>query len=445
MPEPNVFVLGLHERDRQQLQALRAAPQLRFHSLLSYAEIDGMNRYRVDDLLERATRQLEAFPGRIDAVIGMWDFPITTMVPILARRFGFRSPTLESVLRCEHKHWARVEQRASVPEVVPRFTRFDAYADDVADHLEAEMGYPFWLKPIKSFESYLGFRVNDREDLERALELFRAGASGFENAFERVLAHAELPPKERGGGFGIAEGIISEGEQCTLEGWISSGEIGFHGLVDSVRVPGSSSFARYVYPSHLPARVQQRMQGVARRLMRHIGLDDYTFNIEFFWHKQTDELWLLEVNPRISQSHADLFYKVDGEPNLAPMVDVALGIRPRMRHREGRYGCAAKLFLRHFADAVVKRAPSAADIARVQARFPDTCVLPLAQAGQRLSELMHQDSYSYMLCLVWIGADDEQQVLERFDEVVGMLGFELEEDGRRVSPHRLTEESQPSV
>jgi hypothetical protein len=76
--------------------------------------------------LRRGTRgkardTLRSFDGPIDAVVGYWDLPSIVMLPILRREFGLRGPTLESVLRCQHKYWSRVEQARAVPDEVPGF------------------------------------------------------------------------------------------------------------------------------------------------------------------------------------------------------------------------------------------------------------------------------------------------------------------------------------
>ena len=52
-----------------------------------------------------------------------------------------------------------------------------------------------------------------------------------------------------------------------------------------------------------------------------------------------------------------------------------------------------------------------------------------AHAGDRLSELRRQDSYSYQLASVHIGAADEAELTAKFEQVVAALPFEIDEDG----------------
>src|SRR5690606_9956529 len=116
----------------------------------------------------------------------------------------------------------------------------------------------------------------------------------------------------------------------------------FHGAIDSIRQSNQSTFSRYQYPSHLDVAVIETMQKASVRLLRHIGYDSGTFNIEFFYDSEASKIWLLEVNPRISQSHAALFQLVDGAPNFSEMVSVAVGEQPPPRAGGGLAAIAAK-------------------------------------------------------------------------------------------------------
>jgi hypothetical protein len=46
--------------------------------------------------------------------------------------------------------------------------------------------------------------------------------------------------------------------------------------------------------------------------------------------------------------------------------------------------------------------------------------------GQRLSELLEQDSYSYELADVFIGAQDEDELLRKYERCLEILTFEID-------------------
>jgi acetyl/propionyl-CoA carboxylase alpha subunit len=198
------------------------------------------------------------------------------------------------------------------------------------------------------------------------------------------------------------------------------------GIIDSVRYENGSSFFRYEYPSTLPDRVREEMIDVTKRVIRHLGFDNSAFNIEFYWEREHNTIWLLEVNTRVSQSHSDIFEKVDGSTNQQVTVQVACGEKPDFPFRQGEFGCAAKFFWRVFdGDAEVTRVPSAEDIKRVIERYPRTVINPQVKVGMKLSDLLEQDSYSYAICQLYIGGDDQKDLLNKYLDCQEMLPFEF--------------------
>ena len=297
----NVFVMGLDPFNRRLLEKVRGADGYAFHGLLDSYKITHATSFDMEDLLDEAREVLRSFEGPVDAIVGYWDFPSIAMLPILRREFGLRGPSLESVLGCQHKLWSRRMQAEVLPEVVPSFARVDpATADADAPPLD----YPFWLKPVTSHSSLLGFLVEDGAAYAAALKQIRNGIGRLAEPLEVIMSYADLPPDiaEAGGRQCVAEGIISSGRQCTLEGYVFEGETTIYGIIDSIRGPNRSSLERYEYPSALPDPIKARMRDAAATVLARIGLDDTPFNIEFFHDGETDTFWLVEVNARISRS-----------------------------------------------------------------------------------------------------------------------------------------------
>jgi hypothetical protein len=425
----NVFVVGLDEFNRSKLDAVRDRDHYEYHELLPLNAVQGVDEFPVREWLADAEARLDGFPRSIDAVIGFWDFPVSLMVPILQDEYGTPGCPLEAVVRCEHKYWSRLNQKAVAPDAVPRFQALDPFDDRIADRVELD--YPFWLKPVKAFASQLGFRVDDEEELGRAVEKIRQGIGRFAEPFDDILDHVELPEEVAHvrGNWCVAEQILS-GSQHTVEGYVHDGKVQVHGMIDSLNYPGTHSFFRYQYPSRLPSDVQDRATDLVRRVLDQVGFRKSPFNVELFYDEEDDHLWVLETNTRISQSHSDLFHKVDGFSNHDVLVHLATGEEPKPMQREGEYDCAAKCQLRVFEDGEITRVPDEDDLSRVREELPGTIVVVQCREGQRLSELRDQDSYSYRMGVVYLGADDEDELLERWDRCREIMGFEV--DGERV-------------
>ena len=113
------------------------------------------------------------------ALIGFWDFPVSTMVPSCANGWGCAGPATEAVVKCEHKYWSRLEQ-AKVIDEFPGFGLLDLDDPVLPDGLD----YPVWLKPIRSASSELAFRADDPRQLaDAAAAIGRAsGASAMRSA-----------------------------------------------------------------------------------------------------------------------------------------------------------------------------------------------------------------------------------------------------------------------
>ena len=420
----NIFVIGLDGFSQSLLRTMPGANSMRFHALLGYEEAHGGQRYSVPEMLRMCRETLDSFNGSIDGIIGLWDYPVSIMVHLLSKEYGLPHTPLESVFKCEHKYWSRVEQHKIVPEMVPQFTRFDPFADSPLDAID--ITFPFWVKPIKAFGSHLAFKVESKDDFQHAVERMREGIDHFQKGFESLMQYVDAPQDIARGGFAIAEGTISSQRQFTLEGYFQDNRFHVHGVVDSILEEGVSSFNRYMYPSNVAPEVRKRMAEASEAVLRGIGFNFGAFNIEFFLDEATGKLSLLELNTRVSQSHTELFRLVDGSPNLQIPVQLALGEQVDFPYRQGKYPLAAKLFHRTFSPGIVRSVPTSQAIADLEREMPSLHYFPQVSAGDCLAAQPFQDSYSFTLALYYLGADSEQELLDKIERVRSTLTYDIE-------------------
>ncbi|SEF21010.1 ATP-grasp domain-containing protein [Amycolatopsis pretoriensis] len=420
----NIFVVGLDEENQRVLQRLPWAGTYEFHGLLTPEELQH-GEIDFEALLKTAQHQLDAFDGDVAAIVTYWDFPAATLVPILCARYGLPSLSLEAVLKCEHKYWSRLEQRKVIDEL-PNFGVVDL--DDEHPAPPRGVGFPMWLKPVKSFSSELAFKADDETEFADAVAEIRAGVGRVGEPFGYVLDQVQLPPEiaQVGGAACLAEEAL-HGVQAAVEGYVYHGEVVVYGALDSINYPDSSSFLRHQYPSQLAEEPVRRMREVAERVMRQIGYDNGTFSIEFFCDPESGQVALLEINPRHSQSHAELFEFVDGVANHEIMVRLGLGQDPGRRPSKGKYQIAGKWYLRRFEDGVVTRVPTREEVAAIEDRIDGTQIEIVPTAGQRLSELPEQDSYSFELAQLFVAAHTEHEMTQKYDACVDALRFEFDE------------------
>lgn len=423
MPK-HFFVLGLDPLRRSYLESVQGAEDYIFHPLLDYDEAVLAEQFCYDALLHKAERQLRSFPEPVAGILGHWDFPSSVLIPHLCQRNGLRSASLRAILTCEHKYWCRLAQRAIASEWTPAFCAVDPFAPDPLAQVSVD--YPFWLKPAKCHSSCLGFRIDSAADFRYAIDKIRAGIRRYGDAFNQALAYIDLPAElgSVNGNWCIAEEIIT-GKQCGIEGSMLNGDYRVHGIVDTVKDSEALSFTRYEYPSVWPESAQRKICAMGERLLRHIGLDNSPFGIEFFWDQQKNAFRILEINTRISQSHSDQFLKVHGVSNHQVVVDLALNRPTDFSLLEGPYRCAAKFMLRRYQDARVERTPTVAEIRAAETSVADSKILLSVRPGQQLSNQLHQDSYSYEIADILLGARNQQSLLDDYLRLVEQLHFEF--------------------
>lgn len=426
----NVFVVGLDNFNLRLLNKVREPQRYRFHWLLDIDSIVEAKHFDMDSLLGRAREQLDEFEGSVDAIVGYWDFPTVATMAILRKEYGLHGPSLESVLRCDHKYWSRLVQREVVPEVVPAFAAVDPFDESSGGYPGPPLEFPFWLKPFKAHSSLLGFRIDNQRVFERAIQKTRAEIKRFAEPLEFILRHAELPEKiESLGAWGcIAEQIISKGRQCTLEGYVFQKEVAIYGIIDSLSGENRSSFYAYQYPSSIEESVQERMRELTKKVIEHVGLNDSPFNIEFYYDEQDESLYLLEINARISKSHTPLFNKVEGVPHTEVMLAVALGKKPDYPVRNGPFACSAKFMPRiyNFDERdVVETAPDDEAIQLIEDSHPGVRIQSHVRPGMTLGEVYEHDSYSCEVAAIFIGAMDHQQLHEKYRSVLKSMNVQL--------------------
>lgn len=411
----HLLVVCSTHRDRRELTRRAAGHEFTWHEYASDALehlVSPMpHGHPISDPCAEVERLVAiARSRRVDGVVSTDDYPGSALAAIVADSLGLPSTPPTVNLLCQHKYLSRVAQRAIVREAVPAFVL-------VGDFTAVPLAVPYVIKPVKSFFS-VGI-VTIRSDADRPRATRAKLPAAFFDVFNRLLE--AYGPRTVPHGDAIAEALVS-GSQVTVEGYAFHGDIEVLGIVDSIMFPDSVAFRRFDYPSHLPGAVQDMIAALTSRLMRGLGYTHGLFNVEIMYDAESGTVSIIEVNPRMSSQFADLFEKVDGINTYEILLDLALDRTPRVVRRAGRHAAAASCVLRTFEDAWVTRAPTASDIARVLARFPDARVEILAEEGRRLSEQM-QDSCSYRFGLVNLGGRDRRDIINRFEECRRLLPF----------------------
>lgn len=174
----------------------------------------------------------------IDCVVSTDDYPGSAMASIVARRLNLPGIDPAVNLLCQHKYHARRAQLAHVPEATPDFVLLDGKGR--ADSAGA-LGFPLFVKPVKSMFSVGAERVNSARELPDALRRATLPPLFFE-PFAALLEHYSNLEM---GGHVLAETLLEGRQQCTLEGYARGGRVHVFGIVDSITFPGTLCFERF--------------------------------------------------------------------------------------------------------------------------------------------------------------------------------------------------------
>ena len=187
--------------------------------------------------------------GRIDGVMSSSDYPGVALAGAIAAELGLAGSRPERVLTAAHKYYSRIAQRAASPEAVPDFALVDLRGPAVA----APLAFPCWLKPVKGSFSMFARRIDGPEAFRAFVDspLLQEFADGYMAIFNRMVAAYTDHPID--GRALIAEGVL-RGDLVTIEGFVCDGPVEVLGIVDST-LHANGSFARFDYPSALPAPV----------------------------------------------------------------------------------------------------------------------------------------------------------------------------------------------
>ena len=291
------------------LERVPDAENYRFHQLLTIEELQ-VGDIPIEDLLRKADDRLNEHVesgGRVDAVVGYWDFPVSTMVPILRRRFGSRGPSLESVRQVR----AQVLEPAGAARRSSTSIRGSALVDldRTTRGRPRAWAYPMWLKPVKSFSSELAFGVDDDDGVPRGRRQHprghRPGRRPVRVPARPARAPAARSPR-RGGRACLAEEALS-GRQVAVEGYVHDGRVTIYGSSTRSTTRQLELPAPPVPVHAARARAATRLPTSPSGSCGRSASTTATFSIEYFYDPGTDAINLLEINPRHSQSHAELF------------------------------------------------------------------------------------------------------------------------------------------
>ena len=375
------------------------------------------------DVLAYIAATAERYRGEIDGVFSSSDYPGATVASAIGAALGLSSPAPAAVLRLTHKYYSRVLQREAAPEATPPFWLIDTRTNVPPPDLP----YPVFVKPIKGSFSVHSKKIASADELVGFLDrpVIRHFTDSYLKIFNDMVGKLGF---DIDGHYFLAESFL-HGAQVTVEGYVCRGQVEIYGIVDSVIHKDTGSFARFDYPSGIRAEMQAQMTEIARRVIAHSGLDNSAFNIEMIYDAATDDIRIIEINPRICGQFGDLYAKVDGRNSYVYALHVATGSEPPRPSRSGRYAAATSFPRRVYEPVDVVAAPSAEDVRRIEHRHADALIWLECETGWELDDFSSwEDGNSARYAVVNVGGQSRRDLKERLAGVEADLAI-------RFRPH----------
>lgn len=380
--------------------------------------------------------------GGIEAVVTSDEQLGPFLASLVAQRLGLPHTPLDAVLRIQHKYYAREAFQRIAPEANARCALIRRDFGRNGTPADVPVAFPFYVKPAKAAFSVLARRVDSFEELYRHTRFGwfeRAIIDRLVQPFADVMrAHSDLTEDP----FSMVCEQILRGPQVTANGFARDGRVTMVGTVDSIMYTGTDQFQRFQYPSlHSPEQLA-RIDALAVRIVEGLDFRHGMFNVEMRIDPVTDQLHLIEMNPRAAGQFFDLFERVDGYSLFEVLLDLHSGREPVVRRGQGASRHAASFVLRDLSGEGLSRWPRAGELQRIQERNPDVHVMLYPKRGVDLArEMKWLGTYRYGVFN--LGAPTLPALFERYRRLCSEITFHPR--GHRLPDVALLLEETPAA
>ncbi len=367
----------------------------------------------IDGVIQKAKDE------HVDAVLSTDEYIGAIIAAVVSSHLGLPGADPANILLAQHKYFSRLAQQKHCTEAS---VNCQLVPQQLSSDFEPELAFPFFTKPVKGTFSLFAKKVDSMDQLKQHLNFSwyeRLSLKAITRPFNQLLRTYSNLPKDAN--FFIAEELI-EGIQVTVDGFAHNSETTICGIVDSIMFTDTNIFERFEYPSKLTEDVQNRMATIVKDLMQGIGFDNAQFNVELFYNNRTDQIHIIEINPRLSYQFGDLYENVDGMNTYQILLDLSTGKTPQFVKDSGEFKCTASFVLRTFEGKELRSVPKASHVASFNKKYSESNVKIYGKKGTKLSSEMRAIG-SYRYGIVNVGAHSLLDLFAIYEDVQDSLPF----------------------
>lgn len=356
---------------------------------------------------------------KVDAVLSTDEYIGAIIAAAVSNKLGLPGADPSRIILCQHKYYSRLAQQEYCPDAA---VKCQLIPQNIDASFKSKLDYPFFVKPVKGTFSLFAKKVGS---LQEMLQHFRF--TWYEKIALKVIARPfnqllrTYTGLEKDANFFIGEELI-KGDQVTVDGFAFNGKVTVCGIVDSIMFEGTNIFERFQYPSRFPQEVTDRMEEIVIDLMEGIGVQNAQFNVELFYDHESDNIHIIEINPRLSYQFGDLYENVEGLNTYQVLLDLALGVKPNFIKGNGVFNHTASFVLRTFEGRELAGVPGQQHIDGFNSRYPESNIKIYGRKGTKLSSEMRAIG-SYRYGIVNVGAHSLLDLFAIYEDVLDSLPF----------------------
>lgn len=374
--------------------------------------------------IERKIKEINSGKKTINGIIVTGD-DNALLAAIIAKNTGLTFPSIKSVFETINKYLSRLIQKKCVPENIPPFF----LSSEISEKNIENITFPLVVRPVRGSLSRYTHFVNTFEQLKSVVKNKDKHLTKINQLYNDILLWSQFNcPLNNTHNDLLCEAKV-KGTQITLDGLIFNGQFYFFGITRGSLLSGTNSFIQWDYPYKFSQALEKKIIKVTKQYVSAVGLDNTVFNIEFLVDENENQIWLIELNPRISSQFIPLVEAVTGHNMLHIACQIACGHNPfpQLMEKKTNFSIASSCVLRLRKNMRVIRIPTEKEIEKIESEFPQAQIRNVVPHQNMLLSQMSQDSETYRYCLVNIAGDSLKEIKQIFEQVKQKLKYDFEE------------------
>ncbi len=367
---------------------------------------------------------LNKSPDRFDGIIGTRD--VTSVFSnVICEKTRKLATSIDSMINCQNKYISRKIQKEKMPENTPDFWLDSQFLR------EFPLVPPFFAKPVRANISYGSKKCDSYDELRELIRKNTADLSNYNQYYLDALAvsgHLNNQLNLETYNRFLCEELVS-GDQITVNGYIINSEVTCYGIVKAAFHEDKISFSHHEMPfDGLSAEMEKRINKITAEVAKATGLNNTFFNVEMRIDQETGAINIIEVNSRAAFQFVGMTEAILGINFVQWLCDLSVGKVPgshddQLYERE-KYPCCYNFELREFGDREILKVPMTTELEHIHHLYPEVTVKNMVSADSRLSDYK-QNLESYRYCIMDVPGKDKKDVLEKYEIIKSMLGYEF--------------------